>query len=62
MILGVDWLIGYRATIDSVRHRVTICTPNEDRFHFVRDRDCGFVPLLTDVHRQGELHFFSRLV
>ena len=57
MILGVDWLIGYRATIDNIQHRVTFCTPKGDRFHFVGDRGCGLVPLSTDVHRQEELNF-----
>ncbi|GFY97535.1 hypothetical protein Acr_12g0000760 [Actinidia rufa] len=57
IILGMDWLTDYRATIDCVRHRVTFCTPEGDRFHFVGDRGCGFVPSFTDVHRQGELNF-----
>ena len=33
-ILGMDWLTGYRATIYCVRHRVTFCTPESDRFYF----------------------------
>ncbi|XP_057493165.1 uncharacterized protein LOC130778658 [Actinidia eriantha] len=57
IILGMDWLTDYQATIDCVRHRVTFCTPEEDRFHFVGERGCGFVPSSTDVHRQGELNF-----
>ena len=43
VILGMDWLTGYRAMIDCVRHRVTFCTPEGDRFHFVGDRGCNFV-------------------
>ena len=58
VILGMDWLIGYQATIDCVRHRVTFCTPEGDHFHFVGDRGCGFVPSSTDVRRQGELDLF----
>ncbi|GFZ15860.1 hypothetical protein Acr_25g0002690 [Actinidia rufa] len=57
VILGMDWLIGYWAMIDYVRHRVTFCTPEGDRFHFVGDQGCGFVPSPTDVRRQGELNF-----
>ena len=50
-------MIGYRATIDSVRHQVTLCTPKRDRFHFVRGQGCGFVPLSAGVCRQVELNF-----
>ena len=57
VILGMDWLTGYRATIDCVRHRVTFCTPEGDHFHFMGDRGCSFVLLSIDVHRQGELNF-----
>ena len=57
VILGMDWLIGYQATIDCVRHRVTFCTPEGGHFYFVGDRGCGFVPSSTNVRRQGELNF-----
>ena len=57
MILGVDWLIVHRAMIDYVRHRVTFYTLKGDRFHFIKDRGCGFVQLSIDVRRQGELNF-----
>ncbi|GFY85488.1 hypothetical protein Acr_04g0002260 [Actinidia rufa] len=57
VILGMDWLTGYRATIDCVRHRVTFRTPEGDRFYFVGDWGCGFIPSSTDVRRQGELNF-----
>ena len=38
VILDMDWLIGYCATIDCVRHRVTFYTLDSDRFQFVGDR------------------------
>ncbi|GFY95027.1 hypothetical protein Acr_10g0004120 [Actinidia rufa] len=44
---GMDWLTGYRATIDCVRHRVTFCTPEGDHFHFVGDRGCDFCPTIN---------------
>ncbi|GFY91510.1 hypothetical protein Acr_07g0017060 [Actinidia rufa] len=37
IILGMDRLTGYHATIDCVRHRVTFCTSEGDHFHFVGD-------------------------
>ena len=57
IILDMDWLTGYQATIDCVRHRVTFCMPGGDRFHFVGDWGCSFVPSSTSVCRQGELSF-----
>ncbi|GFY95611.1 hypothetical protein Acr_10g0009960 [Actinidia rufa] len=57
VILGMDWLTGYRAMIDCDRHRVTFCTPEGYCFHFVGDRGRGFVPSSTNVRRQGELNF-----
>ena len=62
VILSMDWLTGYRATIDCVRHRITFCTCEGDRFHFVGDRGYGFVLWSNDVRRQGELNFLSHLV
>ena len=57
VILGMDWLTGYRVTINCVRHRVTFCMPERDCFHFVGDRDNSFGQLSTDVCRKGELNF-----
>ena len=57
VILGMDWLTGYRVTINCVRHKVTFCTPEGDRFHFVGDRGRGFKPSPTDIQRLGELNF-----
>ncbi|XP_057502676.1 uncharacterized protein LOC130786380 [Actinidia eriantha] len=54
---GIDWLTGYCAMIDCVRHRVTFCTLEGDRFHFVGDRDYSFVPSSNDVRKQRELNF-----
>ena len=59
VILGMDWLTSYRATIDYVWHRVTFCTPEGDRFHFVEDQGCSFVPSSTNMRRQEELNFLS---
>ena len=56
-IHGMDWLTSYRATIDYFQHRVTFCTPEGDRFYFMRDRGCSITPSSTDVHRQGEFNF-----
>ncbi|GFS44985.1 hypothetical protein Acr_00g0093390 [Actinidia rufa] len=57
VIIGMDWLTDYWATIDCVRHQVTFCTLRGDRFHFMGDRGCDFVPLSIDVSRQEELNF-----
>ena len=57
VILGMNWLIGYRAIIDRVRHRITFCTPEGDCFHFMGDQGCYFVPSSTDVRRQRDLNF-----
>ena len=57
IILGMDWLTGYQATIDCVQHQVIFCTPEGDRFHFVEDRGYGFIPSATTVRRQGGLNF-----
>ncbi|XP_059635314.1 uncharacterized protein LOC132277478 [Cornus florida] len=38
VILGMDWLSFFRATIDYFRGRVSICTPAGDCFHFMGDR------------------------
>ena len=41
IILGMDWLTDYHATIDYF-HRVTFCTPEGDHFYFMGDRGCNF--------------------
>ena len=51
VILGMDWLTGYRAAIYCVWHRVTFYTPDGDHFHFEGDRGCSFIPSSTDVRR-----------
>ena len=53
VIFGMDLLTGYCVMIDCVRHRVTFCTTEGDRFHFVGDRGCNFVPSSTEVRKQG---------
>ena len=62
VILGMNWLASYRATIDCFQHRVTFCTPKAGYFHFVGDQGCSITPSSTDAHRQGEFNFFSQLV
>ncbi|XP_057471108.1 uncharacterized protein LOC130759921 [Actinidia eriantha] len=57
VILGIDWLTGYSATIDCVWHRVIFCTPEGDHFHFVGDRDYSFNPSPTGIWRLEELNF-----
>ena len=57
VILGMNWLSSYRATIDCFQHQVTFCIPEGDRFHFVGDQDCSVTPSSTDERRQGELNF-----
>ena len=51
VILGMDWLTGYRAMINYVCHRVTFCTPLGDHFYFVGDRSNGCDLSFTDVRR-----------
>ncbi|XP_059654953.1 uncharacterized protein LOC132301740 [Cornus florida] len=38
VILGMDWLSFFHASIDCFHGRVSICTPTRDCFHFMRDR------------------------
>ena len=57
VILGMNWLTGYRTMIDCVRYRVTFCTPEGDYFYFMGDQSRDFVLLSTEVRGQGELNF-----
>ncbi|XP_028114975.1 uncharacterized protein LOC114312877 [Camellia sinensis] len=45
VILGMDWLFAYRATIDCYRGRVTVCTISGDCFTLLGDRYDRLLPL-----------------
>ena len=57
IIIGMDWLTGYRATIDYFKYRVTFCTSEGDHFHFEGDWGCRFNPSHIDIRRLRELNF-----
>ena len=48
VILGMDWLFHFRATIDCYRRRVCLCTPEGDCFYFTGDRCRVFDPSVAD--------------
>ncbi|XP_059635610.1 uncharacterized protein LOC132277781 [Cornus florida] len=51
IILGIDWLSFFRATIDCFRGRVTVCTPNGDWFCFMGDRSDSHTLTVYGHHR-----------
>ncbi|GAB2274798.1 hypothetical protein Dimus_009573, partial [Dionaea muscipula] len=59
VILGTDWLTAYRANIDCYRRRVTLCTSEGDRFHFLYDRGDDVVKALYRLHGQKVSFLFS---
>ncbi|XP_059658598.1 uncharacterized protein LOC132304916 [Cornus florida] len=49
IILGMDWISFFRATIDCFRGRVTVCTPKGDFFHFVGDRSDSHLMMIFSI-------------
>ncbi|XP_059668766.1 uncharacterized protein LOC132313839 [Cornus florida] len=54
VILEMDWLASFRATIDCFRGRVTFCTPEGDCFFFMGDRSDPQPSSLYEI--QGRSH------
>ncbi|GFS41459.1 hypothetical protein Acr_00g0074490 [Actinidia rufa] len=57
LILGMDWLSTYRATIDCFRRRVRICTPEGGCFEFFGERREPFEPYLYESRDKGSMAF-----
>ena len=55
LILGMDWLSTYRATIDCFRRRVRICTPEGGCFEFFGERREPFEPYLYESRDKGSM-------
>ena len=53
LILGMDWLSTYRATIDCLRCRVRICTLEGGCFEFFGERREPFEPYLYESRDKG---------
>ncbi|XP_059668807.1 uncharacterized protein LOC132313887 [Cornus florida] len=58
VILGMDWLASSHAMIDCFRCRVTVCTPEEDCFFFMGDRNDFQPSTLYGVRGQGHGDYF----
>ena len=48
IILGIDWLSSFQATIDYYWCKVSICNPKGDCFQFTRDRYRVVDPYVND--------------
>ncbi|XP_057504717.1 uncharacterized protein LOC130788169 [Actinidia eriantha] len=48
VILGMDWLSNFYATIDCYRRRVRVCTSEGEWFSFVREKSDPLEPSLSD--------------
>ena len=57
LILGMDWLSTYRATIDCFRRRVRICTPEGGCFEFFGERREPFEPYLYESRDKGSIAY-----
>ncbi|XP_059650516.1 uncharacterized protein LOC132296322 [Cornus florida] len=58
VILGMDWLSSFHATIDCFSGRVSVCTPEGDCFVFVGDRGDSLVSACYGVRGQDHCDFF----
>ncbi|XP_059638714.1 uncharacterized protein LOC132280988 [Cornus florida] len=58
VILGMDWLSSFRATIDYFSGRVSVCTPEGDCFVFVGDRGDSLVSACYGVRGWDRCDFF----
>ncbi|XP_028121472.1 uncharacterized protein LOC114318727 [Camellia sinensis] len=57
VILGMDWLFTYRATIDCHRERVAVCTASGDCFTFLRDGYDRSLPSSCYPCGRGQFNF-----
>ncbi|XP_028097061.1 uncharacterized protein LOC114296931 [Camellia sinensis] len=57
IILDIDWLTYYWASINCLRKRVSVSTPSEWCFYFMCDRGNSSIPPLYDLKGQEELSF-----
>ncbi|XP_057497363.1 uncharacterized protein LOC130782081 [Actinidia eriantha] len=48
VILGMDWLLNFHATIDCYRRRVRVCTSEGEWFSFLGEKSDPFEPSLSD--------------
>ncbi|XP_057504722.1 uncharacterized protein LOC130788172 [Actinidia eriantha] len=55
LILGMDWLSTYRATIDCFKRRVRICTPEGGCFEFFGEQREPFEPYLYESRDKGSI-------
>ncbi|XP_059654367.1 uncharacterized protein LOC132301102 [Cornus florida] len=58
VILGMDWLSSFRAVIDFLRSRVSVCTPDGDYFCFVGDQCDPFTHSFYGVRGWDRQTFF----
>ncbi|XP_059639069.1 uncharacterized protein LOC132281375 [Cornus florida] len=58
VILGMDWLSLFHATIDCFSGRVSVCTPEGDCFVFVGDRGDSLVSACYGVRGRDRCDFF----
>ncbi|XP_057506527.1 uncharacterized protein LOC130789722 [Actinidia eriantha] len=49
VILGMDWLSNFHATIDCYRRRVQVCTSEGEWFSFLREKSDPLEPSLSDA-------------
>ncbi|XP_059634323.1 uncharacterized protein LOC132276752 [Cornus florida] len=58
VILGMDWLALFRATIDCFRGRVTVCIPEGDCFFFMGDRSDSHTSSFYRICGRGRGDYF----
>ncbi|XP_059638658.1 uncharacterized protein LOC132280922 [Cornus florida] len=58
VILGMDWLASFHATIDCFRGRVTVCTPEEGCFFFVGDRSDSHTLSFYGIRKRSRGDYF----
>ncbi|XP_057471992.1 uncharacterized protein LOC130760631 [Actinidia eriantha] len=57
LILGMDWLSTFRATINYFKHRVHICTLEGGCLEFFRERQESFEPYLYEPRDKGSIAY-----
>ncbi|XP_057482014.1 uncharacterized protein LOC130768940 [Actinidia eriantha] len=55
VILGMDWLSNFHATIDCYRRRVRVCTSEGEWFSFVGEKSDPLEPSLSDPHSRESI-------
>ncbi|XP_059668823.1 uncharacterized protein LOC132313904 [Cornus florida] len=58
VILGMDWLLTFRAIIDCFRGRVSVCTSDGDCFCFVGHRCDSLTPSFYNIRGRDRQTFF----